>query len=72
MKNFLAIYIGAQDARSKWDELSNTDREKRKSAGIEAWMDWGRKNPAVIVDQAHRSERRSAPRRRAARTSRTR
>lgn len=51
MKNFLAIYIGAQDPRSKWDELCNTDREKRKSAGIEAWVDWGAKNSAVIVDQ---------------------
>jgi hypothetical protein len=51
MKNFLAIYIGTQEARSKWDTLSDVERKKREAAGIEAWMSWGTRNSAAIVDQ---------------------
>ena len=51
MKNFLAVYMGTQEARAKWDGLSDAERKKREAAGIEAWMSWGRKNSAAIVDQ---------------------
>jgi hypothetical protein len=51
MKNFLAIYMGTQEARSKWDALSDAERKKRQAAGVEAWMSWGKKNSAAIVDQ---------------------
>lgn len=53
MKRFLAIYIGTQDAleRSRWNELDESERKARESAGMKAWMDWGRANAAAIVDQ---------------------
>src|SRR5262245_7028901 len=51
MKNFLAIYMGTQEARAEWDALGETDRKKREAAGIEAWMGWARKNSAAIVDE---------------------
>jgi hypothetical protein len=51
MKNFLAIYMGTEEARAKWDGLGDAERKKREAAGIEAWMSWGRKNSAAIADQ---------------------
>ena len=51
MKNFLAIYTGSQESRAKWQGLSDAERKKREAAGIEAWMNWGKKNSAAIVDQ---------------------
>src|SRR5262245_33649247 len=51
MKNFMAIYTGTPEARAKWDKLDAAERNKREAAGIEAWMSWGKKNAAAIVDQ---------------------
>jgi hypothetical protein len=51
MKNFLAIYMGTQEARSKWEALNDAERKKRQAAGMEAWMSWGKQNAAAIVDQ---------------------
>jgi hypothetical protein len=51
MKIFLAIYMGTPEARSKWDGLTDAERKKREAEGIEAWMSWGRKSSAAIVDQ---------------------
>jgi hypothetical protein len=53
MKNFLAIYIGTQDslARSKWASLGEAERKKRESDGMQAWMDWGAKHAAAIVER---------------------
>jgi len=50
MKHFMAIYVGTPEARSKWDSLNAAERNKREAAGIEAWMNWGKKNSAAIVD----------------------
>jgi hypothetical protein len=53
MKNFLAIYIGTQDSfvRAKWTSLDEVERKKRESDGMQAWMDWGTKHAAAIVEQ---------------------
>ncbi len=53
MKNFLAIYIGTEDAlaRARWTALPEEERQAREAAGIQAWMEWGRANAAAIVDQ---------------------
>ena len=51
MKNFLAIYVGTPQARSKWDTLSEAERKQRQAQGMEAWMNWGKKNSGAIVDQ---------------------
>jgi hypothetical protein len=51
MKNFMAIYVGTPEARTKWDTLDAAERNKREAAGIEAWINWGKKNSAAIVDQ---------------------
>ena len=53
MKNFLAVYIGTEDARarSRWTSLSDAERKAREQAGMKAWMDWGMTHAAAIVDQ---------------------
>ena len=53
MKKFLAIYTGTEAAlaRKKWDELDEKKRQELVDAGMKAWMDWGTRNAAAIVDQ---------------------
>jgi hypothetical protein len=50
MKNFLAIYLGAAEARSKWDALPEAVRSEREAAGIKAWYAWVDRNKSQIVD----------------------
>ena len=53
MKRFLAVYIGTEAAhqRAQWEKLSDEKRKALEASGIKAWMDWGKANSAVIVDQ---------------------
>ena len=53
MKKFLAIYVGTYNARerSKWDELSAEKRRALEEQGMKAWMEWGARHEAAIVDQ---------------------
>ena len=53
MKRFVAIYVGTPDARrnSGWDSLDEATRKQREAAGMQAWMDWGTKHAASIVEQ---------------------
>lgn len=53
MKNFLAIYIGTATAleKSKWNQMDEQQRKAREADGMRAWMEWGEKNAAAIVDQ---------------------
>src|SRR5688572_28828613 len=53
MKRFLAIYIGtdAALARARWNELDEAKRKEREGEGMKAWMDWGKRHNATIVDQ---------------------
>lgn len=53
MKKFLAIYIGTPAAleRAQWNTLSDADRQAREREGFSAWMAWGNKHAARIVDQ---------------------
>lgn len=52
MKNFLAVYTGTPEsrARSGWDSLSESQRQVRERAGIEAWGKWVEANRAAIVE----------------------
>jgi hypothetical protein len=52
VKRFVAVYMGTHDAlqRARWDELAPSERAAREKAGIEAWMQWGVKHRAAIVD----------------------
>jgi hypothetical protein len=52
VKRFLAVYMGTHDAtrRARWDDLDASERAAREKAGIEAWMQWGVKHRAAIVD----------------------
>ena len=52
MKNFLAIYIGTEDAmaRARWVDLPDEERQAREAAGMQAWMEWAQANAAAIVD----------------------
>lgn len=53
MKKFLAIYVGTATAleRAKWNQLDEADRRAREAEGMRAWMTWGEKNAAAILDQ---------------------
>jgi len=53
MKKFLAVYIGTDAAleRARWNELDDEKRKAAQARGIEAWMEWGTKHAAAIVDQ---------------------
>jgi hypothetical protein len=51
MKKFLAIYIGTDAARAKWNKLDEKKRKELQASGFDAWMEWGTANSAAIVDQ---------------------
>jgi hypothetical protein len=53
MKRYLAIYIGTEDARKRaaWDTLGEQQLQMRTESGMKAWMDWGKKHAAAIVEQ---------------------
>lgn len=53
MKKFLAVYIGTEAAleRSQWNALDEQKRKAREASGLAAWMEWGKKHGAVILDQ---------------------
>ncbi len=53
MKTFLAIYTGTADSfeKSGWNKLDAERRKARESEGFQAWMAWGRKHAASIVEQ---------------------
>jgi hypothetical protein len=53
MKKFLAIYIGTATAleRAKWNQMDEAERKTREAEGMRAWMAWGEKNAAAILDQ---------------------
>jgi transcription antitermination factor NusG len=53
MKKFMAVYTGSIEARrnSGWDALDESTRKEREASGLQAWMDWGAKHAAAIVDQ---------------------
>jgi hypothetical protein len=53
MKKFLAIYTGTEAAveKSGWNRLSKDEQKQREGEAFKAWMDWGTKHAAVIVDQ---------------------
>jgi hypothetical protein len=49
MKNFLAIYLGSESSRSKWDKLDDKTRQDRMGAGLKAWGDWMVTHQAAVV-----------------------
>jgi len=53
MKRFMAVYIGTATAleKKKWNELSEDKRKQLEKEGFDAWMQWGVKNSASIVEQ---------------------
>ena len=51
MKRFMAIYLGAPAGQEKWLALTESQRREREQAGFQAWMDWGTKHQAAIVEQ---------------------
>jgi hypothetical protein len=53
MKKFLAIYVGTAAAfeKAQWNQMDEKKRKAREAEGLQAWMDWGVKHGAAIVDQ---------------------
>jgi hypothetical protein len=50
MKRFLAIYTGTPASMSRWNDLSESERQVRQQAGISAWHAWGEKHKDAILD----------------------
>ena len=52
MKKFLAVYTGAISARERsgWDTISGEERKTREQEGLKAWIAWGEKHKAAIVE----------------------
>ncbi|MFC3552133.1 hypothetical protein ACFOLC_14100 [Lysobacter cavernae] len=52
MKQFLAVYIGSEEAMAKsdWAKLDEAQQRERERAGIDAWWQWVDDHKAVIVD----------------------
>lgn len=52
MKKFLAVYTGSTSARERsgWDTISQEERKKREQDGMKAWMAWGERHKAAIVE----------------------
>lgn len=51
MKRFLAIYTGTPAAMERWNGLDDAERKQRETAGMAAWVEWGKKHAASIVEQ---------------------
>lgn len=50
MKRFLAVYTGSPAAMSRWDQLSEAERNQRQAAAIAAWHQWAEQHSAAIVE----------------------
>jgi hypothetical protein len=52
MKKFLAVYTGTTSARERsgWDTISEQERKQREQDGMKAWMAWGERHKAAIVE----------------------
>jgi len=48
MKKFLAVYTGSPDSLSKWNALSDAERQQRTIAGMAAWHQWMDRHKQVI------------------------
>jgi hypothetical protein len=48
---YMALYTGTPQtaAQSGWDKLSDSERQQREKAGMDAWMAWGETHKASIV-----------------------
>jgi hypothetical protein len=53
MKRFLAVYLGSPEspASKQWHAMPDAERAKRERSGIEAWMGWGERHEASIVER---------------------
>lgn len=48
---YMALYVGAPAAFAKWQALDEKTRKEREAEGMKAWMDWGERHKAAIVDE---------------------
>jgi len=51
MKRYLAIYTGTPQALEQYNKLDEATRKQREKEGFNAWMQWGERHAAAIVDQ---------------------
>jgi hypothetical protein len=52
MKTFMAIYLGSEDspAMQRWNALDEASQQAKEKQAMEAWVKWGEKHAAAIVD----------------------
>jgi hypothetical protein len=50
MKNYMAIYLGSDAARARWDKLDEATRKERERAGMQAWQKWAEDHAQSIVE----------------------
>ena len=49
MKNFLAVFMGKEEARDAWNKLSESERNERGQKGMAAWHGWVQEHSKNIV-----------------------
>ena len=49
---YMALYVSNPAAfeKSGWVKLDEPTRKQREAAGMQAWIEWGERHKAVIVD----------------------
>lgn len=50
MKRYLAVFTGSPGAMAAWEELPESERQRRHAAGMAAWKKWAADNAASIVE----------------------
>lgn len=50
MKHFLAVFTGSAAAMTRWQALSEAERQRRHAAGMQAWDAWVAAHAEAIVD----------------------
>ena len=50
MKRFLAVFTGSPAAMSRWESLSESERNERQTTGLAAWHRWVDDNKSSIVE----------------------
>lgn len=49
MKNFLAVFIGKEEAMKSWNQLSDAEKKTRGQKGMAAWQKWVKDHEKAIV-----------------------
>jgi hypothetical protein len=50
MKTYLAVFTGSPQAMSRWETLSESERQQKTGQGVAAWKKWVSDNSGAIAE----------------------